>query len=117
MGRMASPDQTDLFGEDPSAADAVAGAQARKPANQPLAARMRPLEATYLAWLDLRAYGVADPAAAGVEHGVRLAPGADYHPGLEGHVRLNLATSAERLERIVHRMATALTPRPSSLEG
>ena len=42
MGRMASPDQTDLFGEDPSAADAVAGAQARKPANQPLAARMRP---------------------------------------------------------------------------
>lgn len=81
------------------------------------AARMRALEATYLAWLDLRAYGVADPAAAAAEHGVRLAPGADYHPGLEGHVRLNLATSAERLERIVHRMATALTPRPSSLEA
>ncbi|HYF71513.1 MAG TPA: aminotransferase class I/II-fold pyridoxal phosphate-dependent enzyme, partial [Nocardioides sp.] len=72
-------------------------------------ARMRPLEATYLAWLDLRAYGVADPAAAALEHGVRLAPGADYQPGLEGHVRLNVATSGERLERIVHRLATALT--------
>jgi cystathionine beta-lyase len=80
------------------------------------AARMRPLEATYLAWLDLRAYGVADPATAGIEHGVRLAPGADYQPGLEGHVRLNLATSVERLERVVHRLATALTPRTSSLE-
>ncbi len=80
------------------------------------AARMRPLEATYLAWLDLRAYAVADPAAAALAHGVRLAPGADYQPGLAGHVRLNVATSPERLERIVHRVATTLTPRASSLE-
>lgn len=72
-------------------------------------ARMRPLEATYLAWLDLRAYGVADPAAAALAHGVRLGPGADYQPGLDGHVRVNLATSPERLEAIVHRLATALT--------
>ena len=44
---------------------------------------MRPLEATYLAWLDLRAYGHADPAAVALERGrVRLAPGHDYHPGL-----------------------------------
>lgn len=71
-------------------------------------ARMRPLEATYLAWLDLRAYDVADPAAAGLAHGVMLAPGHDYHPGLEGHVRLNLATSAARLEQAVQRLAAAL---------
>ncbi|CAI9405955.1 MalY/PatB family protein [Nocardioides sp. T2.26MG-1] len=77
------------------------------------AARMRPLEATYLAWLDLRAYTVDDPAAAGLEHGVRLAPGADYQPGLPGHVRLNLATSPNRLEDMVHRLATALTPADS----
>jgi len=76
-------------------------------------ARMRPLEATYLAWLDLRAYGVADPVAAGLAHGVRLAPGSDYQPGLAGHVRLNLATNAERLERMIHRLATALTSRDS----
>ncbi len=76
-------------------------------------ARMRPLEATYLAWLDLRAYGVADPAAAGLAHGVRLSAGSDYQPGLAGHVRLNLATNAERLELMVHRLATALSSRDS----
>lgn len=71
-------------------------------------ARMRPLEATYLAWLDLRAYDVVDPAAAGLAHGVMVAPGHDYHPGLEGHVRLNIATSAARLEQVVIRLAAAL---------
>jgi len=71
-------------------------------------ARMRPLEATYLAWLDLRSYGVVDPAAAGLAHGVRFAPGDHYQPGLTGHVRVNLATSPERLEAMVHRLATGL---------
>ena len=70
--------------------------------------RMRPLEATYLAWLDVRAYGHADPAAVALDRGrVKLAPGQDYHPGLEGHVRLNIATSPERLEEIVVRLASA----------
>jgi len=71
-------------------------------------ARPWPLEATYLAWLDLRAYGVADVAAAALAHGLRVSPGADYQPGLEGHVRLNLATSPERLTRIVERLAAAV---------
>ena len=45
-------------------------------------ARMRRPEATYLAWIDLRAYGHDDPAAVALERGrVRLAPGHDYHPG------------------------------------
>ena len=73
-------------------------------------ARMRPIEATYLAWLDLRAYGHDDPAAVARERGpVRLAPGDHYHPGLGGHVRLNFATSPERLTEIVRRTAAALT--------
>jgi cystathionine beta-lyase len=73
-------------------------------------ARLRPVEATYLAWLDLRAYGHDDPAAVALERGrVRLAPGHDYHPGLPGHLRLNFATSPARLTAIVHRLATALT--------
>ena len=72
-------------------------------------ARTRPLEATYLAWLDLRAYGHDDPAAVALPHGVRLAPGHDYQPGLVGHVRLNIATSPDRLERVVERLARALT--------
>ena len=71
-------------------------------------ARSRPLEATYLAWLDLRAYGHEDPAAVGLEEGVRVAPGEDYHPGLPGHARVNIATSPERLEAIVGRLAKAL---------
>lgn len=73
-------------------------------------ARMRPLEGTYLAWLDLRAYGHADPAAVALERGrVKLAPGHDYQAGLDGHVRLNIATSPERLTEIVRRTAAALT--------
>ena len=72
-------------------------------------ARMRPLEATYLVWIDLRAYGHADPAAVALSQGrVRVAPGHDYQPGLEGHIRLNIATSPERLTEIIHRLATAL---------
>jgi cystathionine beta-lyase len=70
--------------------------------------RMRPLEATYLAWLDVRAHGLDDPAAVALERGrVRLAPGHDYHPGLPGHVRLNIATSPERLTEAVRRLALA----------
>jgi len=71
-------------------------------------ARMRPLEATYLAWLDLRDYGHDDPAAVCVAGGVQPSPGHDYQPGLPGHVRLNIATSAERLTEIVRRMGAAL---------
>ena len=60
--------------------------------------------------LDLRAYGHADPAEVALQHGrVRLAAGHDYQPGLPGHVRLNIATNAERLTEIVHRTADALT--------
>ena len=69
---------------------------------------MRPLEATYLAWLDARAYGHADPTAVALERSrVQLSPGHHYAPGVEGHARLNVATSPERLTAIVERLATA----------
>jgi cystathionine beta-lyase len=71
-------------------------------------ARMRPLEATYLAWLDLRAYGHDDPAAVILRGGVRVSGGEMYWPALAGHVRLNIATSPDRLTEIVRRMAAAL---------
>ena len=71
-------------------------------------ATMRPLEATYLAWLDLRSYGHDDPAAVAMAGGVRVAAGHDYQPGLTGHVRLNLATSPDRLTEIVRRLGAAL---------
>lgn len=70
--------------------------------------RMRPLEATYLAWLDVRAYGHGDPGALAMERGrVWVGNGRDYAPGFGGHVRLNIATSPFRLEEIVRRLARA----------
>ncbi len=73
-------------------------------------ARMRPLEATYLAWLDLRGYGHDDPAAVALAKGrVHVEAGHRYQHRLAGHVRLNLATSAERLTEAVRRLAAALT--------
>ncbi len=73
-------------------------------------ARRRPLEATYLAWLDLRSYGLAEPARAALERGrVLVNEGRSFGPGGEGHVRVNLATSSERLERIVRQLGQALT--------
>ncbi len=71
-------------------------------------ARSRRLEATYLPWLDLRAHGHEDPAALARQHGVAPAAGHLYQPGLAGHVRLNLATSAERLTATVQRLAAAV---------
>jgi cysteine-S-conjugate beta-lyase len=70
--------------------------------------RSWPLQATYLAWLDVGAYGHADPAAVALERGrVKLGPGADFASDLGDHVRLNIATSPERLTEIVRRLASA----------
>lgn len=72
------------------------------------AVRMRPLEGTYLAWLDARATAYDDPTAVALERGrVLLSPGHLYAPGLPGHARLNIATSPDRLTEIVRRLATA----------
>lgn len=79
-----------------------------------------PMEATYLAWVDARGTGLPDPAAAALREGrVLLDTGRAFGPGAgptrfgypvppyDGFVRVNIGTSAERLERIVGRLATA----------
>ncbi|HET9654680.1 MAG TPA: aminotransferase class I/II-fold pyridoxal phosphate-dependent enzyme [Kineosporiaceae bacterium] len=69
-----------------------------------------PMEGTYLAWVDARPTGLADPALTALERGrVMVNRGATFGPGHEGFVRVNLATSAERLRRIVERLAEAWT--------
>ncbi len=72
--------------------------------------RHHPPEATYLAWLDLRA--LALPATAHSfcleEARVGLNPGEDFGPGGEGCVRLNFATSPDILDRILERLSAAL---------
>lgn len=78
-------------------------------------ARLRRLEATYLAWLDVRALADdgadGEPASRALARGrVMVNDGRTFGPGGEGHVRLNVATSRGRLEDAVHRLAAALTP-------
>lgn len=71
-------------------------------------ARVRPLEATFLAWVDARGYGPEDPARRALERGrVRVNAGPTFGPGGQGHVRVNLATSPDRLTEIVRRLALA----------
>lgn len=70
--------------------------------------RARSLEATYLAWLDTRAYGHDDPAAVALERGrVMVNEGTSFGAGGTGGVRLNIATSPQRLSEAVRRLAAA----------
>lgn len=69
-----------------------------------------PMQATYLAWLDASGTGLDDPAAVALAKGrVLVNRGATFGPGYDRCVRVNLATSAERLERVVDRLALAWT--------
>ncbi len=67
-----------------------------------------PPEASYLAWIDLRAYDLGDdPAAVILERGRRRAElGPDLRRARQrGFVRLNIATSPAILREIVDRFA------------
>ena len=67
-------------------------------------------DATYLAWLDCTATAIAtDPCEAFRAAGVETSTGTSFGPGGEGHVRLNFATSATVMERIISAMSAALT--------
>ncbi|MRD73581.1 putative C-S lyase [Rhodocyclus tenuis] len=76
---------------------------------------MTHIEAGYLAWIDARGLGVANPAAFFEEAGVGLSNGADF--GLAGWVRLNFGCPRATLDAALARMAAACrqTPRQSSL--
>jgi cystathionine beta-lyase len=70
-------------------------------------------DATYLAWLDLSALDLGDEPQEWLLQRARvgLSPGGDFGPGGQGFVRLNTATSAEMLDRLVDRMVEALAVR------
>lgn len=76
----------------------------------PLGIGYRPPEATYLAWLDLRAHGLGDDPAPVLLERSRLAlyRGLDFGPEGAGFVRFNFATSPEILADAVERLAAAL---------
>ncbi len=67
------------------------------------------VEATYLAWIDASALGVADPHALFLEHGVAMSPGAQF--GAPEFVRLNFGTQRAHLTEALRRLAGALEAR------
>ena len=75
--------------------------------------RYRPPEGTYLAWLDCRELALPQsPGAFFLERaGVAFVDGPECGAPAAGHVRLNLATPAPVLRRIVDRMADAVEGR------
>ena len=71
--------------------------------------RLRPAQATYLAWLDLRELGWGDdPAAVALERaGLALSNGPAFGPQGRGFARMNLACSPETVIEAVDRLAAA----------
>jgi len=67
---------------------------------------MAPVEATYLAWIDMRAAGMKNPAAFFENAGVGLQDGIEFDG--PGFARLNFGCSRGLLEKALHRMAVAL---------
>ena len=64
------------------------------------------VEATYLAWLDVRELDHADTAEACLKAGVALSPGAAF--GDPGFLRLNFACPRSTLQEALRRLQTAL---------
>ncbi len=66
---------------------------------------MAPVEATYLAWIDARGWGLPDPAAHVLAHGLGLSDGADF--GAPGYLRLNFGCPRTTLAAACDRLAAA----------
>jgi cystathionine beta-lyase len=69
------------------------------------------VEATYLAWIDCRDAGLADPTKFFEQAGVGLYDGRVF--GGEGFVRLNFGCPRAQVEQALDRMAVALRAAPS----
>ena len=70
------------------------------------AVKLPHIEATYLAWLDVRALGLAHPVAHFESHGLALSNGADF--GAPGFVRLNFGCPLLTLEEGLRRFGNAV---------
>lgn len=67
---------------------------------------MTPVEATYLAWIDVRGLGLARPCAHFEKHGLGLSDGADF--GAPGWLRLNYGCPLPTLEEALRRFSLAV---------
>ncbi len=68
-----------------------------------------PIEATYLAWLNVSARGLADPIAHFEQHGVGLSDGAFFGSPKGQHVRINFGCPRATLAEALRRMKAALS--------
>ncbi len=68
--------------------------------------RMSPVEATYLAWIDVRDLGLERPGAYFEQHGLGLSDGAAF--GGDGFVRFNFGCPRRLLEQGLERLQIAL---------
>ena len=68
--------------------------------------RMAPVEATYLAWIDVRDLRLAKPAAHFEAHGIGLSDGADF--GAPGWLRLNFGCPRATLDEALTRFERAV---------
>lgn len=67
---------------------------------------MAPVEATYLAWLDVSGLGLDDPLAHFEKHGLGLSPGKDFAG--PGYMRLNFGCPRATLEEACERLKRAV---------
>ena len=68
----------------------------------------RPMESTYLAWLDVSKLGIKDPAKYFEKHGVGLSDGTPFDG--HQHLRLNFGCPHSRLEEGLEKIKAALHP-------
>jgi cystathionine beta-lyase len=67
-----------------------------------------PIEATYLAWLNVEALGLADPIAHFEKHGVGLSECSFFGAKPGSHVRLNFGCTRATLAEALRRMKAAI---------
>jgi cysteine-S-conjugate beta-lyase len=70
-----------------------------------------PVEATYLAWLNVAALNLPDPIAHFEKHGVGLSDGAFFGSPKGRHVRINFGCPRSTLAEALRRMKTAIATR------
>lgn len=70
-----------------------------------------PVEATYLAWLNVEKLGLADPVAYFEKHGVGLSDGAFFGSPRGHHVRINFGCPRVTLAEALRRIKTSLNAR------
>ena len=70
-----------------------------------------PIEATYLAWLNVSALGLADPIAHFEKHGVGISEGTYFGAAKGRYVRINLGCTRATLAEALRRMKLALAAR------